>query len=45
MTRKAIRDNINRLNNRRLRLIETKAPKTVLTQVNQIVDKNENRQL
>ena len=45
MTRKAIRDSINRLNNNRQRIIETKAPETVLTKVNQIVDLYENRQL
>ena len=44
MTRKAIRDNIKHLNNKR-RLIETKAPKNVLAKVNQIVDLYENRQL
>ena len=45
MTRKAIRDNIKHLNNKRQRLIETKAPKNVITKVNQIVDLYENRQL
>ena len=45
MTRKAIRDNIKHLNNKRQRLIETKAPENVITKVNQIVDLYENRQL
>ena len=45
MTRKAIRDNIKHLNNKRQRLIESKAPKNVITKVNQIVDLYENRQL
>ena len=45
MTRKAIRDNIKHLNNKRQRLIETKAPRHVITKVNQIVDLYENRQL
>ena len=33
MTRKAIRDNIKHLNNKRQRFIESKAPKNVITKV------------
>ena len=45
MTRKAIRDNIRHPDNKRQRLIESKAPKDVLTKVNRTVDLYENSQL